>query len=199
LSSRDHLRSGLVPRPPDPAGPLPSLLAHVTPWQRCADPLAASLAAARQRRSPARDELPCPTIEPAGPSRHAEAAADQPRPGMPPESDCRSTHPYGADQARWTPAAAGSKSHETAAASRRLLPTRQATPGRASPRGELVLTQPGPRTSSSPVVPLACHSQRSWLVPSGQSRTTPQQPRPAPFSAVAADGPAQSGLQAGGQ
>ena len=39
-----------------------------------------------ERESPARDELPCPTIEPGGPSRHAEPSADQPRPGMPPDS-----------------------------------------------------------------------------------------------------------------
>ena len=42
-------------------------------------------AAGSERGSPAKDELPCPTIEPGGPSRHAEASADQPRPGMPPD------------------------------------------------------------------------------------------------------------------
>jgi hypothetical protein len=79
------VRSGLVHRAPDAAGPLPSLLAQVTPSQRCADPLAVIWAAASERGPPARDELPCPTIEPGGPSRHAEASADQPRPGMPPD------------------------------------------------------------------------------------------------------------------
>jgi len=50
------------------------------------------------------------------------------------------------------------------------------------------------RTSSSPAVPLPCHSQRSWLVPSGQSRTTPQRPRPAPLPTVAGDQAGRSGL-----
>jgi hypothetical protein len=43
------------------------------------------------------------------------------------------------------------------------------------------------------VVPRACHSRRSWLVPGGQSRTTPRRARPAPFPAVAGNGPARSG------
>jgi hypothetical protein len=36
-------------------------------------------------------------------------------------------------------------------------------------------------------------------VPSGQPRTTPKRPRPAPFPAFAGNQPARSGLQAGGQ
>jgi hypothetical protein len=39
------------------------------------------------------------------------------------------------------------------------------------PTVELVPALPNPRTSPSPVVPLQCHSQRSWPVPSGQPRT----------------------------
>jgi len=81
------------------------------------------------------------------------------------------------------------------AAGRRPLPTGQA------PRGSSLTLRPSwglhsqaSRTSSSPAVPLPCHSQRSWLVPSGQSRITPQRPRPALFPAVAADQSGRSGF-----
>jgi hypothetical protein len=42
-------------------------------------------------------------------------------------------------------------------------------------------------------VPLACHAQRSCPVVSGQPRTTPQRPQPAPFPAVASDDSARPG------
>ena len=53
-------------------------------------------------------------------------------------------------------------------------------------------------TSSSPAVPLPCHSQRSWLVSSGQSRTTPQRARPAPITVSQGDDPARSGFASRG-
>jgi hypothetical protein len=46
----------------------------------------------------------------------------------------------------------------------------------------------------SPVVPPACHAQRSSPVASGQPRTMPKLPRPAQFTAFAGDDPARSGL-----
>ena len=55
-----------------------------------------------------------------------------------------------------------------------------------------------PRTSSSPAVPLPCHSQRSWPVPSGQSGTTPQRPRPVPSSTGGGDDPSRSGFASRG-
>jgi hypothetical protein len=93
-----HVRSGLVHRAP--TQPAPCRASSLKSKRRSAAPIPwrRFWAAASERESPARDELPCPTIEPGGPLRHAEASADQPRPGMPPESDWRSTHPYGADQ-----------------------------------------------------------------------------------------------------
>jgi hypothetical protein len=48
--------------------------------------------------------------------------------------------------------------------------------------------------SSSAAVPPACHSPRSWPVPSGQPRTTTKQPRPAPFPILAGGNSARSGF-----
>jgi hypothetical protein len=126
------------------------------------------------------------------PSRHPEqqlSNLDLACPGP----DSRSTHPYGADQAHWTPAAAGSKSHKTPATGRRPLQT-----GRR--RG----------VELHPVVSWCFHSQAMNVVlagrattvpftavpavPSGQSWTTPQRPRPAPFRAVAGDQAGRSGF-----
>jgi hypothetical protein len=47
--------------------------------------------------------------------------------------------------------------------------------------------------------PLACHSQRSWPVPSGQPRTVPQRPQPAPFPSLAGDDRARSGFASRGR
>ena len=135
FSSRAHLRSGLVHRAPDPARPP-------------AEPPRSSPSVAALRRSLGRDfgqprvsgDHPQGMKCPLQPSRQA-AQADTPSHPLInhdracPRSDCRSTHPHGADQARWTPAAAGSNSHETVAAGRRPLPTRQVIPSRqADPR-----------------------------------------------------------------
>jgi len=86
-----------------------------------------------------------------------------------------------------------------AAGRRRPLPTRRVSPGsgltlRSSECRDFRIL----RTSSSPAVPLPCHSQRSRPVLSGQPRTTPQRPRPAPFSIVAGGNPARSGFASRG-
>jgi hypothetical protein len=60
-------------------------------------------------------------------------------------------------------------------------------------------TAPRSTKSSSPAVPLACHSQKPGPVPSGQPRTTPKRPQPAPFAAIAGSDPAPTGLGAGGR
>jgi hypothetical protein len=48
--------------------------------------------------------------------------------------------------------------------------------------------------SSSAAVPPACHSPRSWPVPSGPPRTTTKHPRPAPFPILAGGNSARSGF-----
>jgi hypothetical protein len=48
--------------------------------------------------------------------------------------------------------------------------------------------------SSSLAVPLACHSQPSRPVPSGQPRTTPRRPQPAPFAKDAGSQHSRSGF-----
>jgi hypothetical protein len=50
------------------------------------------------------------------------------------------------------------------------------------------------RSGVRPAVPLACHSHRTRTVPSGQPRTTPQRPPPAPFAPSPASAPARSGF-----
>jgi hypothetical protein len=91
-----------------------------------------------------------------------------------PGSDCRSTHPYGADQTRWTPAA-GSKSHETAAAGRcaltneagghrgRALRSGRAGDHRRQAPSNVVLTGHAPK----------CPKHRSAAVIHGQPRSVP--------------------------
>jgi hypothetical protein len=81
----------------------------------------------------------------------------------------------------------------------------------AAPRSRLandaVVTEDGPQPfsyweptalrralSSSPAVPLACHSQQSRPVPSGQPRTTPRRPQPAPFAKDAGSQHSRSGF-----
>jgi hypothetical protein len=46
----------------------------------------------------------------------------------------------------------------------------------------------------SPAVPLACHSQQTPPVPSGQPRTTPRRPRPATFAIHAGSQHSRSGF-----
>ena len=86
-------------------------------------------------------------------------------------------------------------SAQSAASPFGLLPTMQ-----RSPRTGLILRQwrsqrrnriPG---SSPAAVPLACHSQQSRPVPSGQPRTTMKRPRPAPFAILAGDSSTRSGF-----
>jgi hypothetical protein len=48
--------------------------------------------------------------------------------------------------------------------------------------------------SSSPAVPLSCHSQESRAVPSGQPRTTPRRSRPAAIPVSPRSDPARSGF-----
>jgi hypothetical protein len=93
------------------------------------------------------------------------------------------------------------RSHSEAAASRsRLTHEAVVTKGGASPYGPRWSQRrnriPG---SSSAAVPLACHSQRSCPVPSGQSRTTPEPPRPGRLTAFAGDDPARSGFGSRGR
>jgi hypothetical protein len=118
--------------------PLPSLLAQVTPSQRCTDPLAAILGSRGVRGNhPQGMNCRVPPSSPGGPSRHAEASADQPRPGLRPDPTAGRrtltvlTRPAGHRRRVQIP--------PTPAAGRRPLPTRQASPGRASPCGEPVL------------------------------------------------------------
>jgi hypothetical protein len=86
-------------------------------------------------------------------------------------------------------------SAQSAASPFGLLPTMQ-----RSPRTGLILRQwrsqrrnriPG---SSPAAVPLACHSQQSRPVPSGQPRTITKRPRPAPFAILAGDSSTRSGF-----
>jgi hypothetical protein len=75
---------------------------------------------------------------------------------------------------------------------------------RWSPRAGLVLRStwepmaPLPARSPSLAVPLPCHSQQSRPVPSGQPRTTPRRPGPAPFTVSAGNDPAQTGFASRG-
>jgi hypothetical protein len=92
------------------------------------------------------------------------------------------------------------ESHLPAAAGRRRpLPTRRVSPGTGlTLRSSWCRDFRALRRSSSSGVPLPCHSQRSRPVLSGQPRTTPQRPRPAPFSIVAGGNPARSGFASRG-
>src|SRR4029453_10581864 len=52
----------------------------------------------------------------------------------------------------------------------------------------------GCSASSSTAVPLACHSQKSWTVPSGQPRTTPRRARPASVPILAGGSSGRTGF-----
>jgi hypothetical protein len=145
-----NVRSGLVHRAPDPAGPCPasSLTSHrrraaPIPWLR-------SWAAKGERNHPQRMNW-------RGQPSSQAAQTDTPRQQLTnldlacPGSDCRSTHPYGADQARWTPAVAGSNPTDPC-------------------RGPV-----GPTATTSTI--RACRrSECGWPLPGSPSRRTPRGP-----------------------
>jgi hypothetical protein len=156
------VRSGLVHQAPDPAGPCPasSLTSHPRsagpiPWRRF-------WAATSERGSPARDELPSPTIEPGGPTRHASHQllnSTWPAPG----SNCSRrtltvlTRPAGhrrrraRNPTRQLPRAGGPCQRG------------RGSPGRASPSGELVPTrQAHERRPRRPCHYRAIHSGPGW-------------------------------------
>jgi hypothetical protein len=73
-------------------------------------------------------------------------------------------------------------------------PPTGATEEGTSPTAMLEPTAPTYTEVILAAVPPACHSQRSWPVPSGQPGTTPQRPRPVPSSTGGGDDPSQSGF-----
>jgi hypothetical protein len=83
---------------------------------------------------------------------------------------------------------------DAAAPHSRLCQRRSGRRGRASPFGYWGANGLRRALSSSPAVPLACHSQQSRPVPSGQPRTTPRRPQPAPFAKDAGSQHSRSGF-----
>jgi hypothetical protein len=66
--------------------------------------------------------------------------------------------------------------------------------GRASPNGQARSQRHHSCQLTSLAVPLTCHSQRFWRVPSGQPRTTRQQPLAARFTIIAGGERPRSGF-----